>query len=689
MTTILFELGTAELPPKNLKTLRDALNDNVTNALNDANISFESIKSYAAPRRLALQINGISDKQPDRTEQKRGPAVKGAFDADGNLTKAGLGFAQGLGIGKDDLITISTDKGDYIGYELKVEGQGTTTLLPAILQKALDDLPIAKRMRSGAERTEFVRPVQWVVLMADDQVINAEIQGQQTGNQTRGHRFHAPDFVTIDHANNYEQILDKVFVKADFDKRQAEISKQVQQLADEVGAVAIVPQDLLDEVTALVDLPVALRASFEERFLAVPQEALISTMQADQKYFCLTDKDGKLQPYFIFISNIDSKDKNQVIAGNEKVVRPRLADAEFFFLQDQKQPLFALTENLKNRVFQDKLGTIWEKSERIAKLSAFIANQIGADVEQATRAGILAKCDLASTLVGEFPELQGVAGTYYARLNNEPKAVADAIEEQYLPKFSGDKLPATDIGTALALADRIDTLVGIFGIGEAPTGSKDPFSLRRASIGILRILIEKKLALNLVVLIEQALKNYQGKIDNLAKTFTDVMEFINARYRAMYTEKGMAVDTIVAVQAINPHMPLDFDERIRAVQAFRSLPQAQSLAEANKRVANILAKADGQVSDKVDDSLLAEDAEKALFKAVQNAQTATKPLQEKADYQGILTELASLATPLTAFFADVMVNADDEKLKNNRLALLKQVRSLFLSVADIGELQLS
>lgn len=689
MTTILFELGTAELPPKNLKTLRDALNDNVTNALNEANISFDDIKSYAAPRRLALQIQGIADKQPDRTEQKRGPSVKGAFDADGNLTKAGLGFTQGLGIGKDDLITIRTDKGDYIGYELKVEGQGTNELLPTIFQKALDDLPIAKRMRSGAERTEFVRPVQWVVLMADDQVINAEIQGHQTSNQTCGHRFHAPDFVTIDHANNYEQILDKVFVKADFDKRQAEISKQVQQLADEVGAVAIVPQDLLDEVTALVDLPVALRASFEERFLAVPQEALISTMQADQKYFCLTDKDGKLQPYFIFISNIDSKDKNQVIAGNEKVVRPRLADAEFFFLQDQKQPLFALTENLKNRVFQDKLGTIWEKSERIAKLSAFIANQIGADVEQATRAGILAKCDLASTLVGEFPELQGVAGTYYARLNNEPKAVADAIEEQYLPKFSGDKLPATDIGTALALADRIDTLVGIFGIGEAPTGSKDPFSLRRASIGILRILIEKKLALNLVVLIEQALKNYQGKIDNLAKTFTDVMEFINARYRAMYTEQGVAVDTIVAVQAINPHMPLDFDERIRAVQAFRSLPQAQSLAEANKRVANILAKADGQVSDKVDESLLAEDAEKALFKAVQNAQTTTKPLQEKADYQGILTELASLATPLTTFFADVMVNTDDEKLKNNRLALLKQVRSLFLSVADIGELQLS
>ena len=687
MTTILFELGTAELPPKNLKQMRDALHSGVEKSLNDANITFDNIKSYATPRRLAVQIFGISDKQPDRVEQKRGPAVKGAFDADGNLTKAGLGFAQGLGISKDDLITISTDKGDYIGYNLTVQGQAVSDLLPAIFQKALDELPIAKRMRSGAERSEFVRPVQWVVLMADDQVINANIQGHSTANKTCGHRFHAPDFIDIDRADNYESILQNAFVIADFDKRQQAIQEQVQKLADEVGAVAIVPQDLLDEVTALVDLPVALRASFEERFLAVPQEALISTMQADQKYFCLTDKDGKLQPYFIFISNIDSKDKAQVIAGNEKVVRPRLADAEFFFLQDQKQPLFALTENLKNRGFQEKLGTIWEKSERIAKLSAFIATQIGANVEHATRAGVLSKCDLASTLVGEFPELQGIAGTYYARLNNEPTAVADAIEEQYLPKFSGDKLPATDIGTALALADRIDTLVGIFGIGEAPTGSKDPFSLRRASIGVLRILIEKKLALNLVSLIEQALKNYQGKIDNLAKTFTDVMEFINARYRAMYTEQGVAVDTIMAVQAINPHMPLDFDERIRAVQAFRALPQAQSLAEANKRVANILAKAEGQVADNVDENLLTETAEKELYQVVQNAKNATKPLQENADYQGILTELANLATPLTAFFDNVMVNSDDVNLKNNRLALLKQVRGLFLSVADIGELQ--
>ncbi|MFW2178216.1 MULTISPECIES: glycine--tRNA ligase subunit beta [unclassified Moraxella] len=687
MTTILFELGTEELPPKNLKTLRDALTNNVKTALADANIQYDSLQNFASPRRLALQIKGISEQQPDRTEQKRGPAIKGAYDAEGNLTKAGLGFAQGLGITKDDLITISTDKGDYIGYNLTVKGQATTELLPAIFQKALDDLPIAKRMRSGASKDEFVRPVQWVVLMADNAVIPATIQGFESSNQTRGHRFHSPDFTTILHADDYESLLAEAFVIADFDKRQSQIVEQVQKLADEVGATAIVPQDLLDEVTALVDFPVALRASFEERFLAVPQEALISTMQADQKYFCLTDKDGKLQPYFIFISNIQSKDPSQVIAGNEKVVRPRLADAEFFFLQDQKQPLFALTENLKNRVFQEKLGTIWEKSERIAKLSAFIANFTGADVEHSARAGLLSKADLASTLVGEFPELQGVAGTYYARLNNEPKAVADAIEEQYLPKFSGDKLPQTPIGTALALADRLDTLVGIFGIGQAPTGSKDPFSLRRSAIGVLRILIEKQLPLNLIVLLEQALLGYVGKIEDLPNTFKQVMEFINSRYRSMYEDQGVSVDTILAVQKLQPQVPLDFDQRIKAVQAFRTLPQAKQLAEANKRVANILAKAEGEIAHEVQTAYLEEHAEKVLYQAVVDAKQAIEPLQQANDYQCILQTLAQLQQPLDDFFEHVMVNAEAVSLKNNRLALLQQVRGLFLLVADISELQ--
>ncbi|BBI69197.1 glycine--tRNA ligase beta subunit [Psychrobacter sp. KH172YL61] len=567
MSTILFELGCEELPPKSLKPLRDALQTSVTEQLSAAEITFDSIKAFATPRRLAIQIEGISDKQPDRTEQKRGPAIKAAFDSDGNPTRAAIGFAKGLGIEASELTTINTDKGDYVGFEQTISGQATTELLPAIFQTALDSLPIAKRMRSGASRNEFVRPVQWVVLMQDDTVIDATIQGHETGSQTRGHRFHSPDYHDIAHANDYEQLLDGLKVVADFDKRQMLIKNQVKALADEVNSDAIVPQDLLDEVTALVDFPIALRASFEARFLQVPQEALISTMQADQKYFCLTDKTGKLQPYFIFITNIESKDPNQIIEGNEKVVRPRLADAEFFFLQDQKQPLFALTESLKTRVFQDKLGTIWEKSERIAKLAAFIATlmqQQGHDinVDDTVRAGILSKADLASSLVGEYPELQGIAGTYYARLNEEPEAVAASLEEQYLPKFSGDVLPQTPVGICLALADRLDTLVGIFAIDQAPTGSKDPFSLRRSAIGILRILIEKQLPINLVALVEQAIKGYSDaegtKIAKMGDTFTQVMAFLNSRYRAMYTEQGVSVDTIQAVQAINPHMPLDF-----------------------------------------------------------------------------------------------------------------------------------
>ena len=697
MSTILFELGCEELPPKSLKPLRDALQASVTEQLNQADISFDSIKAFAAPRRLAIQIDGISEKQPDRTEEKRGPAIKAAFDADGNPTRAAMGFAKGLGIEASKLTTINTDKGDYVGYIQTVQGQATTELLPTIFQTALDNLPIAKRMRSGASRNEFVRPVQWAVLMQDDAVIDATIQGHQTGNQTRGHRFHSPEYHTIAHANDYEQLLDGLKVVADFDKRQMLIKNQVKALADEVNADAIVPQSLLDEVTALVDFPIALRASFEPRFLQVPQEALISTMQADQKYFCLTDKAGKLQPYFIFITNIESKDPNQIIEGNEKVVRPRLADAEFFFLQDQKQPLFALTENLKTRVFQDKLGTIWEKSERIAKLAAFIAalmQQQGQqiDIDETVRAGILSKADLASSLVGEYPELQGIAGTYYARLNDEPEAVAASLEEQYLPKFSGDVLPQTPIGICLALADRLDTLVGIFAIDQAPTGSKDPFSLRRSAIGILRILIEKQLPINLVALIEQAIKGYSdadgSKIAKMGDTFTQVMAFLNSRYRAMYTEQGVSVDTIQAVQAINPHMPLDFDQRIRAVQAFSELSQAEKLADSNKRVANILAKSEGVVADEVDASLLTEDAEKSLYQAVQQAQTAVTPLLETANYTQILQTLVSLDEPLTQFFADVMVNSKDMALQANRLALLKQVRALFLTVADISELQL-
>lgn len=693
MNTILFELGTEELPPKSLKTLRDALLANIQKSFLEHQISFGSIHSYAAPRRLAVQILDVATTTPDKTELKKGPSTKAAFDEQGNLTKAGQGFLQGLNAGgltvcAEDLITISDKKGEYIAYKLHVQGECVDDLLQDIIQKALDDLPIAKRMRSGSDKHEFVRPVQWVVLMRDELVICATIQGHTASNQTRGHRYHAPDFVVIPHADQYEAVLDTHFVVADFDKRRESIKEQVATLSGEVNAAAITPEELLDEVTALVDYPVALRASFEEKFLAVPQEALISTMQADQKYFCLTDTAGKLLPYFIFISNINSKDPKAVILGNEKVVRPRLADAEFFFLQDQKQPLSALADTLKTRIFQDQLGSIWDKTERITALAAFIAQKIHADVALVQRAALLSKCDLASTLVGEFPELQGIAGTYYARLGGEESAVCDAIGEQYLPKFAGDDLPKTDIGVCLALADRLDTLVGIFGIGEIPTGSKDPFSLRRASIGILRILIEQKLALDLAQLVAQAIANYGDILSDHPKIHTQVMEFIAGRYRAMYEDKKVSVDVILAVQAIQPAMPMDFDARIWAVQAFKNHPAAAQLAQNNKRVANILTKAVAVELTEVDTKLLAQQQEQALFAAISDAKNQTAPLLHQADYVGVLTGLTVLDAPLTAFFDQVMVNVDDVALKNNRLALLKQVRDLFLSVADIGLLQI-
>lgn len=700
MSNILFELGCEELPPQNLKKLRDALHINVMNALKNANIAVGKVTAFATPRRLALIMADIADNQPDSVEEKRGPAVQAAFDADGNPTKAAQGFARGAGVTVDKLARLKTDKGEWLLYQKAIKGKATTELLPAIIQKALDDLPIAKRMRSGAQRNEFVRPVKWVVLIKDvatgAEVIPAQIQSHQTSNITYGHRFHAPQSIELTHVDDYEQVLENAKVVACFDKRQAQIKQQVSTLATEVDAKAIMPADLLDEVTALVELPVALRATFEARFLSVPQEALIYTMQKDQKYFCLTDDANKLKPFFITIANIESKDPQQIIAGNEKVVRPRLSDAEFFFQQDQKQPLFALTENLKNVVFQEKLGTVWDKSERVAKLAAFIAKLLidstakldNVSVEHATRAALLAKCDLVSQLVYEFPDMQGIAGKYYATLNNEPEDVASSLLEQYLPKGAGDTLPHTATGICLALADRMDTLVGIFGIGELPTGSKDPFSLRRAAIGVLRILIEKQLEISLPQLLQVAIQGFgQTDVSPIKQpdvTFIQVMEFMQSRYRAMYEDQGIAVDVIQSVLAINPHMPLDFDQRIRAVQVFKQLPEASLLAEANKRVANILAKSEADIANVVNSTLLVEAPEMALFDSIQEINRINQTLIANQEYAQVLTNLAKLQAPLTQFFDDVMVNVDDAKVKANRLALLAHIRDAFLTIADVS-----
>ncbi|MCU4483909.1 glycine--tRNA ligase subunit beta [Acinetobacter ursingii] len=684
--TVLFELGCEELPPKSLKTLRDALQAETIKGLTDAGLNFATVEAYAAPRRLALKIVDVDGAQADTQKRFDGPALQAAYDSEGKPTKALEGFMRGQGIEADQVSTFQAGKVEKVCYYKDIKGQSLDELLPNILQTALDNLPIAKRMRSAASRTEFVRPVKWVVLLKDDQVIPATIQDHSASNVTYGHRFHAPEAITLVHANDYLAALENGYVVADFAKRQATIQQQVKQLADEVNASAIVPADLLDEVTALVEWPVALRASFEERFLAVPQEALITTMQDNQKYFCLVNAEGKLQPYFITISNIESKDPTQIIEGNEKVVRPRLSDAEFFFLQDQKQPLASRKDKLANMVFQAELGTLWDKSQRIAKLASQIATLTHGDRAAAEQAGLLAKCDLTSELVGEFPELQGTAGTYYARLEGLPSEVADAIAEQYLPRFSGDVLPQTQTGTALALADRLDTLVGIFGIGQAPTGSKDPFSLRRAAIGVLRLLIEKELDLPLVELTKIASENYHGKLREPVKAQHEALNFIEARYRAMYEDQGVAIDVIQSVQALSPRSPLDFDHRVKAVNHFKTLPEAQALAAANKRVANILAK-EGQIVGDVDTSLLVEDAEKALFAALQNVTPVVQPLLEAHNYTDALSQLASLRAPIDAFFDNVMVMAEDPKLKANRLRLLAQLRGLFTAIADVSMLQ--
>ncbi|MCU4594487.1 glycine--tRNA ligase subunit beta [Acinetobacter radioresistens] len=684
--TVLFELGCEELPPKSLKTLRDALQAETVKGLKDAGLAFDSIEAYAAPRRLALKIVNVDGVQADTQKRFDGPAVQAAYDAEGKPTKALEGFMRGQGISIDQVSTFQAGKVEKVCYLKDVKGQSLDVLLPQILQTALDHLPVAKRMRSAASRTEFVRPVKWVVLLKDDQVIDATIQDHTAANVTYGHRFHAPDAITLANADAYLDALRAAKVVASFEERQAIIDQQVKALADEVNAIAIVPADLRDEVTALVEWPVALRASFEERFLAVPQEALITTMQDNQKYFCLVNSDHKLQPYFITVSNIESKDPKQIIEGNEKVVRPRLSDAEFFFLQDQKQPLASRSEKLANMVFQAQLGTLWDKTVRIAMLAVELTKFTSAQVADAERAAMLSKCDLTSELVGEFPELQGIAGTYYARLEGENDEVAEALGEQYLPKFAGDVLPKTKTGTTIALADRLDTLVGIFGIGQAPTGSKDPFALRRSAIGILRLIIENNLDVTIEALVNSALHAYGALITDPNKTRSDAVAFLEGRYRAKYEDQGVQVDVIQAVQAMSPASPLDFDKRVNAVNHFRNLPEAAALAAANKRVANILAK-EAAPEGLVVEANLVEDAEKALFAELAKITPVVEPLFSAKDYTAALSALAALRAPVDAFFDGVMVMADDTDLKANRLRMLAQLRDLFTKVADISVLQ--
>jgi glycyl-tRNA synthetase beta chain len=675
----LVELGTEELPPKALNTLGDAFLAGIEKGLQAAGLTYSAKQVYAAPRRLAVLITELSTQQPDRSVNLDGPPRQAAFDAEGNPTQAALGFAKKCGV---DLSEID-QSGPKLRYSQSIAGKPTASLLPTIIEDSLNDLPIPKRMRWGARKEEFVRPTQWLVMLFGDQVIDCTILAQTAGRESRGHRFHHPENVRITSPANYASDLRAAHVLADFNERRQLISKRVEELANQHEGTAIVPPALLDEVTALVEWPVPLVCSFEERFLEVPQEALITTMQDNQKYFCLLDANGKLLPRFITVANVDSKDPSQIVLGNEKVVRPRLTDAEFFFKQDKKQKLETFNQRLQNVVFQAQLGTVFDKAERVSRLAAFIAPRIGGDAQRAGRAGLLSKCDLATEMVGEFPEMQGVAGYYYALADGEPEDVALALNEQYMPRGAGAELPGTLTGSAVAIADKLDTLVGIFGIGMLPTGSKDPYALRRAALGILRILIEKKLDLDLIKTVQFAVTQFGAKVKS-AGLAEQVLEFIFDRLRARYEDEGVDVSVYLSVRALQPGSALDFDQRVQAVQAFRTLPEAAALAAVNKRVSNLLSKAEGSIAQTVEPKYFDNANEFSLYSAIQQADQAVAPMSANRQYNEALARLAALREPVDAFFEAVMVNAEDASVRANRYALLARLRNLFLGVADIS-----
>ena len=688
MTTqnFLVEIGTEELPPKALKTLATSFADNVEAELNQAGLTFDKIEWFAAPRRLAVKVLNLATQQPSKEIEKRGPAVSAAFDAEGKPTKAAEGWARGCGITVEQAERIATDKGEWLVHRAKIEGQPTKNLLNDIVANALAKLPIPKPMRWADKTVQFIRPVHTVTMLLGDELIEGEILGVVSARTIRGHRFLGEKEFEIQHADQYPKLLrEKGSVVADFNERKAEILAKSQAKATALGGVADIEESLLEEVTSLVEYPNVLAAKFEERFLAVPAEALVYTMKGDQKYFPIYDKDGKLLPHFIFVSNINPEDPTAIIEGNEKVVRPRLTDAEFFFKTDLKQKLVDRLPRLETVLFQQQLGTLKDKTDRIEQLAGEIAKQIGADEAKAKRAGLLSKCDLMTNMVFEFTDTQGVMGMHYARHDGEDEEVAVALNEQYMPRFAGDELPKSLVASAVALADKFDTLTGIFGIGQAPKGSADPFALRRAALGALRIIVEKNLPLDLEDLVKKSAALFGDKLTN-KNVVADVVDFMLGRFRAWYQDEGIAVDVIQAVLARRPTRPADFDARVRAVSHFRTLDSAEALAAANKRVSNILAKADAAIGE-INLTACVEPAEKVLAEAVLALRTEVQPLIAQGDYTAVLDKLANLRAPVDSFFDNVMVNAEDPALRQNRLAILSTLQGLFLQVADISVLQ--
>ena len=684
---LLIEIGTEELPPKALANLSAALELSLTEQLRALQLSFGTVQRFASPRRLAVLVEALDEAQQDQEKTRLGPAVQAAFDDTGALTPAALGFAKSCGVDVDQLSRIEKDGVEKLSFSINEKGRTTQALVPTLIETALNRLPIPKRMRWGASRIEFVRPLHWAVVLFGEETIETDILGVRSGHCTRGHRFHNNQDLPLVQPSDYESVLtEQGRVIASFDKRRDLIREQVEQQARMHEAVAIIDEALLDEVTSLVEFPVALTGSFDEAFLAVPQEALILAMKSHQKCFHLADAEGRLLPKFVAISNLESKDPQQVITGNERVIRPRLADAQFFFDTDREKPLINRKDSLGSLVFQDRLGTVLDKCERVSQLSRQVAEQVSADPAHCMRAAELSKCDLLTSMVGEFADLQGLMGSYYAANDGEAPEVAQAIHEQYQPRFAGDDLPASETGAILAVADKLDTMVGLFGIGQPPTGSKDPFALRRSAIGILRILVEKPLELDLKWLIKASVESFPDDL-LLADTGDKVFEFILERFRAWYLDEGISSEEFQSVFALRPSRPLDFHRRIQAVHAFAQMPEAQSLAAANKRVANILSKQDSAaVPPALSESLLQESAEKALYAAIIDKESEVAPYVKQGDYQKGLTLLAELKPAIDGFFDEVLVMAEDEAVRDNRLALLAKLQALFLNLADISHL---
>jgi len=686
---LLVELGTEELPPKALKSLGLAFRDGIVEGLRQRELDFGEVQWFASPRRLAVLVHGVALQAADREVEVLGPPVDRARDDAGNWTPAAAGFARKQGVEPDALQSIDTPKGARLGLRSTLSGVKTRECLNEIIQGSIQQLPIPKRMRWGASRVEFVRPVHWVVAMLGQDCDHGEILGLPTGNTTRGHRFHSTGTITLQRPEDYAAALADARVVADFEQRQQMIREQVEIEASALKATAVIDQDLLDEVTGLVEWPVALTGSFEPRFLEVPAEALVSSMKEHQKYFHLVDQQGQLKPNFITLCNIESTDPVQVIAGNERVIRPRLADAAFFFTTDKKVRLADRVEQLKSIVFQKQLGTVYDKTMRVVQLAGALAEQIESPVDLAERAALLSKTDLGTDMVLEFSDMQGIAGSYYALHDGEEADVAAALAQQYWPRFAGDQLPESGTACVLGLADRLDTLVGIFGIGQPPSGSKDPFALRRASLAVLRIMVEKNLDLDLRECLELAAAQFPR--DTLAEGTTDqVLVYMIERFRAWFEEEHIAAEVFRAVSARNLSRPLDIQRRVHAVDAFTRLPQAAALAAANKRVSNILDKLeDGHQFGEVSADLLQEPQEKALAEQLQTLARTSGEHLARDEYTQALACLADLRDTVDSFFDSVMVNADDSALRHNRLNLLKKLRDLFLQVADISQLAVS